>query len=204
MSYTPNTSYLFNPYAAIENSHTSSVANCYNQNQISGCLPDFTPNSNIEKMSSNVFHGQDGPNVRSIVHAGQSHHNNAGAMYAVGEGFTNSPSHSTAGPSPGADHRSTGKPYHSTAGPSPGADHRSTGKPYHSTAGPSPGADHRSTLKPYHSTAGPSPGVNKNLDPSMTQEIKNLEMQEQQIMGEEQQIADEINRLFNQQQQQPM
>jgi hypothetical protein len=56
---------VFNPYAAINPRHLSSLALCWEGNRLSGCN-NFTPNAKINAYSSSVFHGQSGPGVRSI------------------------------------------------------------------------------------------------------------------------------------------
>ena len=59
---------MFNPYNSINPSYLSTTAQCYDGNNIAACT-HFTPND-INKYSSNVFHGQKGNGVKYIPLAG--------------------------------------------------------------------------------------------------------------------------------------
>jgi hypothetical protein len=60
---------LFNPHRGINLQNLSDASVCYPGNQISTCV-NFTPNTNIKTMSSNVYHGEvGGGSAVSIVSA---------------------------------------------------------------------------------------------------------------------------------------
>jgi hypothetical protein len=50
---------LFSPYRGINLQHLSDASVCYPGNPVSSCV-NFTPNTNIKTMSSNVYHGEVG------------------------------------------------------------------------------------------------------------------------------------------------
>ena len=54
-----NNQQLFNPYRGINQCNLSDASVCYPGNPISTCV-NFTPNTNIKTMSSNVYHGEVG------------------------------------------------------------------------------------------------------------------------------------------------
>jgi hypothetical protein len=56
---------MFNPYVGVDPRNLSTAALCWDKNQVASCV-NFTPNTNINKYSSNVFHGHDGAGVRFI------------------------------------------------------------------------------------------------------------------------------------------
>jgi hypothetical protein len=58
---------VYNPYFGINPKHLSTCSLCWNDNQIASCV-NFTPNTMIEKYSSNVYHGMHGNGVIYIVH----------------------------------------------------------------------------------------------------------------------------------------
>lgn len=66
----PN-SIVYNPYAAFNPRHLSSLALCWKGNSLAGCA-NFTPNTNIKTMSSNVYHGHSGSGVRFIPAANEN------------------------------------------------------------------------------------------------------------------------------------
>ena len=57
---------LFSPYNGINQQHLSDASVCYPGNPISTCV-NFTPNTNIKTMSSNVYHGEVGRYARNLV-----------------------------------------------------------------------------------------------------------------------------------------
>ena len=63
---------MLNPYVGVDPRNLSTAALCWNNNQIATCV-NFTPNTNINKYSSNVFHGHDGSGVRFINVVPQHH-----------------------------------------------------------------------------------------------------------------------------------
>jgi len=71
MNYSNSSNIAYNPYSAINPHNLSDAALCYKGNPIQDCV-HFTPNSNINQMPSGVFHGQNGPGVRSIQSANPS------------------------------------------------------------------------------------------------------------------------------------